>query len=137
MSQLSISSRSRSSLIRKRLKKLLDKPKVKKIEEDPAFVCYKAFSDKYAQLKETSCKRWALVKAKRLFADGLRQFQSERQFYPDANQTMRLTQGTVGGYNPADAKRYNYFTTCQGILDKEDPTNPEFVVPAKLKRAPP
>ncbi len=117
-----------------KVKKLLDKPKVKKIEEDPAFVCYKAFSDKYAQLKEASAKGdGQLVKAKRLFADGLRQFQSERQFYPDANQTMRLTWGTVGGYNPADAKRYNYFTTYQGILDKEDPTNPEFVVPAKLK----
>ena len=36
-------------------------------------------------------------------------------------------------YSPKDGVHYNYFTTTDGILEKEDPENPEFVVPAKLK----
>lgn len=46
---------------------------------------------------------------------------------------MRLTYGTIGGYRAADAVDYKFYTTTDGVLEKEDPTNPEFVVPAKLK----
>ena len=53
--------------------------------------------------------------------------------YPDANFTIRLTYGNVKSYNPKDGVHYNYFTTMKGIMEKEDPNNPEFVVPAKLK----
>ena len=53
--------------------------------------------------------------------------------YPDANSTLRLTYGKVGSYEPADGKEYLYYTTLQGVMEKEDPNNPEFVVPAKLK----
>jgi len=46
--------------------------------------------------------------------------------YPDANSTMRLTYGTVGGINARDAVYYGYQTTTEGILEKIDPTNYEF-----------
>jgi hypothetical protein len=48
---------------------------------------------------------------------------------------MRLTYGTIGGYSPADAAEYQYYTTTDGILQKEIPNDYEFDVPAKLKRA--
>ena len=54
--------------------------------------------------------------------------------YPDANSTLRLTYGKIGSYEPADAKEYLYFTTLEGVMEKEDPDNPEFVVPARLKK---
>ena len=60
-------------------------------------------------------------------------FESDRVFAPDANSTLRLTYGTVRPYVPRDAVFYKYFTTHEGILQKEDPSNEEFVVPAKLK----
>lgn len=60
-------------------------------------------------------------------------FESERVFAPDANSTLRLTYGTVRPYVPRDAVFYKYFTTHEGILQKEDPSNEEFVVPARLK----
>ena len=53
--------------------------------------------------------------------------------YPDANSTLRLTYGKIGSYSPADGKEYLYYTTLKGVMEKEDPENPEFVVPAKLK----
>jgi hypothetical protein len=53
--------------------------------------------------------------------------------YPDANSTLRLTYGQVMPYEPADGVEYSYYTTLAGVMQKEDPTNREFVVPAKLK----
>ena len=53
--------------------------------------------------------------------------------YPDANSTLRLTYGKIGSYEPADGVEYLYYTTLKGVMEKEDPNNPEFVVPAKLK----
>ena len=54
--------------------------------------------------------------------------------YPDANSTLRLTYGKVASYEPADGAVYDYQTTLDGVMQKEDPTNWEFVVPDKLKQ---
>jgi hypothetical protein len=43
---------------------------------------------------------------------------AHRNFYPDANMTMRLSFGTVASYQPADGIRYGYYTTTRGILEK-------------------
>ena len=56
-----------------------------------------------------------------------------KAIYPDANSTLRLTYGKIGSYTPADGIEYLYYTTLKGVMEKEDPNNPEFVVPAKLK----
>ena len=53
--------------------------------------------------------------------------------YPDANSTLRLTYGKVASYEPADGVVYDYYTTLKGAMEKEDPDNWEFVVPARLK----
>lgn len=54
--------------------------------------------------------------------------------YPDANSTLRLTYGKVLSYQPADGVIYDYYTTLRGVMEKEDPNNWEFLVPAKLKQ---
>ena len=54
--------------------------------------------------------------------------------YPDANSTLRLTYGRVLPYRPADGVEYGYYTTLKGAMEKEDPNNWEFVVPARLKQ---
>ena len=53
--------------------------------------------------------------------------------YPDANSTMRLTYGQVLNYSPKDAVLFEHITTLNGVMEKEDPNNWEFVVPEKLK----
>ncbi len=83
-------------------------------------------------------------KALNLIEQGEREYQAgllemaaekNKSMYPNANFTMRLTYGQIKGYEPADAATYRYYTTTQGILEKEDENNPEFVVPKKLKEA--
>ena len=53
--------------------------------------------------------------------------------YPDANSTLRIAYGRVQGYEPRDGVEYNYFTTLQGIMDKENPNIYDYVVEPKLK----
>ncbi|MDR3652376.1 MAG: S46 family peptidase [Paludibacter sp.] len=75
--------------------------------------------------------------AERVYENGIKEMDAEKgkAMYPDANFTMRLTYGKVGGYNPADAVEYKYYTTTKGILEKEIPGDEEFDVSPKLKKA--
>jgi hypothetical protein len=56
-----------------------------------------------------------------------------RRFYPDANFTMRVTYGKVSPYIPGDAVRYDWYTTLDGIIGKEDPAIEDYQVPERLK----
>ena len=67
------------------------------------------------------------------FTAGLMEWEKGKPSYPDANSTMRLTYGHVLPYSPMDAVLYKHYSTVKGVLEKEDPENPEFIVPAKLK----
>ncbi len=71
--------------------------------------------------------------ARKHFAGALLEWQEGKALYPDANSTMRLTYGKVLPYSPKDALVYKYYTTAQGLLEKEDPSNPEFILPADVK----
>ena len=68
------------------------------------------------------------------FTAGLLEWEKGKPSYPDANSTMRLTYGHVLPYSPQDAVLYQYYTTLDGVMQKEDPSNPEFIVPEKLRR---
>jgi len=72
-------------------------------------------------------------KGYRLFTNGVRQAMPNKTFAPDANSTPRMTWGVVGSYDPQDAVHYDYVTTIEGVMQKEDPNNDEFIVPTKLK----
>ena len=71
--------------------------------------------------------------ARKHFAGALLEWQKGKALYPDANSTMRLTYGKVLPYSPKDALMYNYFTTAKGLLEKENPEDPEFILPADVK----
>jgi len=117
-----------------RLVKFFETPKAKVLEKDPLFqVSLEIFRMMGLIGDETGKTTEALAKGNRLFVGGLLEMESDKNFYPDANSTMRLTYGTVGDYIPRDGVKYNYFTTLQGYLEKEIPGDDEFDVPAKLK----
>ncbi|HPG33048.1 MAG TPA: S46 family peptidase, partial [Lentimicrobium sp.] len=112
----------------------IDKPSLKTLEKDPAYHLVKIMIEKYRENQKMVEDAYQMLdRGNRLFVAGLREMQPERKFYPNANSTMRLTYGKILDYYPADAVHYNYYTTMKGIMEKEDPSNWEFVVPAKLK----
>ncbi len=74
-----------------------------------------------------------LEKDNRLLLAGMMEMKPNKKFYPNANSTMRVSYGSVMDYAPVDAVHYNYYTTLDGIMQKEDTASEEFIVPAKLK----
>ena len=114
--------------------KFMKKPTVKAIEKDPATAYSRS---KIEKLKAVSIEEKALSNGLELlhkaYIRGLGEMKLPVPSYPDANFTLRLTYGNVKAYSPRDAIHYNYYTTTDGILEKENPEDREFVVPAKLK----
>jgi len=115
------------------LKKAVDETGAK-VFDDPAYVAAKSWINKTALLYSNTLKHnQKLDEARKLYTAGLLEWKKGQPSYPDANRTMRLTYGTVKGYSPKDAVIYRHYTTLDGVMEKEDPDNWEFVVPAKLK----
>ncbi len=75
----------------------------------------------------------AYEQGRKHFAAALMEWQKGQAMYPDANSTMRLTYGKVLPYSPKDGLKYLHFTTAKGLLEKEDPNNPEFILPEGIK----
>ena len=118
----------------KNFNKFISKPNVKALEKDPMYAFVKskyALGDKL--VKELSTALNGLELLHKTYVRGLCEMYSPEPKAPDANFTIRLTYGNVKSYNPKDGIHYKYYTTLKGVMEKEDPTNPEFVVPAKLK----
>lgn len=121
-----------------KLKKALADKKFS-VEKDPAFIFYSNVLDVYNGMssdEEYNKSMLDIDTYERQYLAGLMEMAKEqnKQLYPDANFTMRLTYGTIKGYSPADGVEYDLYTTTDGILEKEDAENPEFVVPEKLKQ---
>ncbi|MBK9355794.1 MAG: S46 family peptidase [Bacteroidales bacterium] len=115
-------------------KAFLAKPSIKTFENDLGYKMTNSFYNSFmTQNMAVAPLGEKLKKAQRLFVDGLRKSNPEKVYYPDANSTMRVTFGQVLDYFPADAIHYDFRTYIDGIIEKEDPTNEEFIVPAKLK----
>ena len=117
-----------------KLNSFLNNPKKGIISSDPVTLATEALAPVQMRLFPAIRQAYGqLVTAKRLFIKGIREENPEKLYYPDANSTMRFTYGSVGSYSPQDAVEYNYYTTLKGVMEKEDPNNPEFTVPSKLK----
>lgn len=108
----------------------------KEIINDPAYKLaksiYSTYFDKFSSKVDELQARLDELYA--LYLQGLMEMQPDRRFYPDANSTLRVSYGQVMGFKPKDAVEYNYFTTLQGVLDKEDPEVYDYTVDEKLKK---
>ena len=66
------------------------------------------------------------------YLKALQEYKKGKQFYPDANSTMRVTYGKVEGVQPQDGVTYNYFTTLDGAVRKHNPAVEEFQLPSRM-----
>ena len=117
-----------------KLSEAIDSQDRAEIFSDPAISLARAAGEVLAPLYADINKSDSLLAAgRKAYTAGLLEWKKDEPSYPDANFTMRLTYGTIKGYSPKDAVTYKYYTTLDGVMEKEDPDNWEFVVPAKLK----
>ena len=114
--------------------KFMEKPSAKVLKNDLMLKYANSVRAKIRDLAfATKAYNKDLTLAKQVYIEGLLKMREGTPVYPDANFTIRLSAGQVQPYKPADAVSYNFFTTMEGIFEKEDSTNYEFEVPAKLK----
>jgi hypothetical protein len=119
-----------------RYNKFLENPTKEQIQDDMLFVLNTDLLSFYREFiygEEMNKAQNKLDKANRLFVKALREMNPEKKYYPNANSTLRLSYGNVGSYRPKDGVIYDYYTTIDGLMAKENPNDDEFIVPAKLK----
>jgi len=116
-----------------RFNTFMDNPSMKVLMKDPAYQAVLA-SQKYFEVMGGLAEFEAgYSKGSRLFLKGLVEMYPDRDFYSDANSSMRMNYGVVGDYYPKDAVLYTHYTTLRGVMEKEDPDNYEFEVTDRLK----
>lgn len=112
----------------------LKNPSAEAIAADAAVVAARSVKKYGEKLRPAlSAAGDMFARGQRLYLAGLLDMKGGKDMYPDANFTMRMTYGNVLPYRPADGVIYDYYTTLSGIIEKENPEDPEFVVPAKLR----
>jgi len=106
-----------------------------KIEKDPAYMLasgiYGYWQNKFIPVM--SAFTATNDSLQRLYMAAQMEMQPDKRFYPDANSTLRIAYGTVKSYYPADAVKYKWFTTLEGIMQKENPEIYDYIVEPKLK----
>ena len=101
------------------LKRFLERDTTYNIYDDPAINLGIDLIGKMFEINmQTRESAMNIARNERLLNAAVRRMYSSRNFYPDANSTMRLSFGTVCGYTPFDGAEYDYYTTTKGILEK-------------------
>ncbi|HOF80294.1 MAG: S46 family peptidase [Bacteroidales bacterium] len=109
--------------------------RLKRLIKDPGFQLANGLMDHYRNqlmpaLSKTNSDKDSLM---RLYMRAQMEFEPERRFYPDANSTLRVAYGSVKSFYPRDAVFYEKQTTIEGIMEKEDPKNEDYIVDGRLK----
>ena len=107
-----------------------------KLLKDPLFILIKDIDDAFQATISKKNYGEALIKlqrANRLFVKGVRAMDLSKNYAPNANSTMRLTYGNVLPYSPKDAMYFDYQTTLNGLMQKEDAANLDFTVDPVMK----
>jgi len=109
--------------------------KYKKIIKDPAYNLISAIRNHYFQQVLPKVEKYdiELDSLMRLYMRAQMEMDPDGRFYPEANFTLRVGYGKIDDYLPRDAVHYGYFTTLEGIMEKEDPAIFDYVVEDKLK----
>lgn len=117
------------------LKRFLEQDSTFHLVEDPAVSLGIDLIVKFFEMNHlVDAASEQIERDERLLNAAMRRMEADRNFYPDANSTMRLSFGTVCSYSPFDGAVYDYSTTVKGIFEKvrEHQGNPDFAVQPEL-----
>ena len=116
------------------IEKMLKNPKLyAKLKKDPAAELSLSTLISLFELQQLmGDAHYDIEKGERLYFAGLKEMYPDQALSSDANFTMRLSYGSIGGYHPYDAAWYDYYSTEKGILEKENPEDDEFWVQPEI-----
>ncbi|MEE4199055.1 MAG: S46 family peptidase [Bacteroidales bacterium] len=104
------------------------------LKEDPIYLFYQEFDDVYQdRIKPTRDSLNGIIQTLyRSYMQGLMKMQKDKILFPDANFTMRVSYGEVKGSYPRDGIKYLYYTTLDGVIEKDNPQIYDYDVPDRL-----
>jgi len=113
----------------------LNDTKFKKLSQDRVFQIFRSLKKQFESKVEpfyTSIQKQIDANMK-LYMSGIMEMNQGKSLWPDANKTLRVAYGKVEGYEPMDGVTYNYYTTLEGIIQKDNPNIYDYNVPQKLR----
>ena len=102
---------------------------------DPAFAFSNAFKSHYITeiQKPYNSINSQITLLYRTYMRGQMEFDTERDFFPDANSTLRIAYGQIAGYAPADGIIYTPVSTLEGVMQKDNPDIFDYNIPQALR----
>lgn len=106
------------------------------LSKDSAYLLVKAIYDFYLENIEEEFRAAGnrIDEIEKLYMEAqMKVLPEEKNYYPNANSTLRVSYGQVNGYEPLDAVVYQFQTTANGIMEKYIPESYEYDLPEKLR----
>jgi len=102
-------------------------------------IIYKIYSQFFMTFNSKISKRYGEIYDSlsinyRIYIKALKEMQTNKHFFPDANSTLRVSYGKVAGFSPQEAVEYSYLTTIDGVIEKDSKKVYDYVVPERLKK---
>ncbi len=109
--------------------------KAKKLKADPVYRIMDSFSRKFqaeyaAEYQKLLTRQDSL---QRVYIKAIMEMRAGEQLLADANSTLRVSYGVVNDYFPRDAVYYDFQTTLEGIMEKDNPDIYDYRVPDRLR----
>ncbi len=119
----------------KSLLKNFDSKALRKLKKDKLYQLYTTISEYYTNTTEPAWQKLnqSILKTQKAYMAAILEMKKDQRLMADANLTLRVTYGKIEGYEPKDGVYYQPFTTLTGVMEKQDPNNPDYFVPEKLK----
>ena len=122
-------------LNKSKLDAFLKKPSLTVLQTDPFYFLCKSLEEKGTSYRSAFQNvRNSINKHNRIYLGGRMLMSPNTKWFPDANFSERLTYGKILDYNPRDGVHYQFQTYLKGVMEKENPSNTDFIVPEKLKQ---
>jgi hypothetical protein len=117
------------------LEAFLTAPSADVLKNDPLYTFWKEFRQFAKDNFGTALHNYNVKRAEldKIYTRGLCEMYNWSKA-PDANFTLRMTYGHVKGYSPRDAVKYDWNTVLDGMLEKENPKDPDYVMNEELRK---
>jgi len=103
-------------------------------ERDPLYLLGEAIFNHYQKniIPQTTYLEKQITELQKEYMKGLKDNVKNKTFYPDANGTLRVAYGKVEGYKARDAVNYSYYTTLDGLVEKNSTGAEDFYVKERV-----
>ena len=103
-------------------------------EMDPLYLIAASIYNHYQKtiVPQATYLEKQLSELQKEYMQGLREMMKDKKFYPDANGTLRVAYGKVSGYEARDGVQYKFYTTMDGLVEKNKTGEEDFYVKPRL-----